>query len=365
MLNTINFDKIIRKLMLFFLIIVITAASFSGFFSKWSFRDDATAFGIEAMIDGSAKRPFVYRQLLPTISKEIVKVLPQKAKDKLSNNLNKRKPVESVYARAQVPQKYVIEYYLMIILCYSCFVAAIWNLRKILVEVWNDKIAGTLSAFLFTLIFPFLETLGGYFYDFPELLFFTLAIKYAMHKKWLGLLIIAPIATFNKEAFFFFLPTLYPFYRQYWNNKRSLAFWGITILLSGFTYLFVKQIYAGNPGGMVEIHFMQHIVELFKLSSYFVTSTTYGLPLGAQMFFLHIIFVVWIIKSTWKYLPDVWKMHAKIAVVINTPLFWLFCAPGELRNLSFLYMPFCVMLTYYIIDVFKKSYSDQGNELIK
>lgn len=354
MLKSISLDNIIRKLMLIFLVIVVTAASFSGFFSKWSFRDDAESFGIEAMLDGSAKRPFVYRQLLPAISKEIVKVIPEKTKNKLTANLDKRKPVESVYARAQVPQKYAIEYYLMMIFCYACFVGAIWNLRKILIEVWNDKISGTLAAFLFALIFPFLETLGGYFYDFPELLFFILAIKYAMHKNWIALLVLTPIATFNKEAFFFFLPTLYPFFREYWDRKHSISLSGISILLSGFAYLFVKQQFAGNPGGMVELHFMQHLTELFKLSSYYVTSTTYGLPLGAQMFFLHVIFVVWIIKTTWKYLPEVWKKHAKIAVIINTPLFWLFCAPGELRNLSLLYLTFCVMVTCYIRECVRK-----------
>lgn len=354
LLNLINCDRIIRKMMLFFLVLVITASSFSGFFSKWAFRDGSTSFGIEAILDETAKRPFVYRQLLPTISKEIVNILPEKSKDKLVNNLNKKKPIESIYSRAAVPSNYAIEYYLMIIFCYGCFFAAIWNLRKILIEVLNDKVAGTLAAFLFSLLFPFFETLGGYYYDFPELLFFTLAVKFALHKNWVGLLVLTPIATYNKEAFFFFLPTLYPFFRQSWSRVRSALLLGTCIFFAGVTYLIVKQQFLTNPGGAVEIHFMQHITELFKLSSYYVTSTTYGLPLGAQMFFLHIIFVIWIIKSTWNHLLATWQQHSIIALIINVPLFWLFCAPGELRNLSLLYMVFALMLAKYIESIMKK-----------
>lgn len=356
-INSEKADVIIKKLLLIFMVIVVTAASFCGFFSKWSFRDDAgKSFGIEAMLDGTANRPFVYRQLVPKTSKAIVSLLPDQAKAKLEKNLQERKPAESIYARAQAPENYRIEYYLMIIICYGCFVASTWLLRSLLCEVWGDKAAGTLGALSFALLIPFLETLGGYYYDFPELLFFVMAVRFSMSGNWLALLILAPIATLNKESFFFFLPALYPFFRQTFNLKYSRILVVVSIMLSGLAYLFVRQQYMGNGGGMVELHLMDHITKLFQLRTYYVTSTTYGLPLGAQMFFLHIIFVLWVAKYSWKWLTAMWKQHTKIALVITIPLYLLFCSPGELRNLSFLYMAFCVMITYVIHDLLKRQY---------
>ena len=343
------------------MVVVVTAASFCGFFSKWSFRDDAgKSFGIGAMIEGTANRPFVYRQLLPTTAKAIVSFLPEKSKEKLEENLEKRQPAESVYARSQAPAQYRIEYYLMMVFCYGCLVASTWIFRSILCEVWKDKAAGTLGALLFALLMPFFETLGGYYYDFPELLFFALAVRFALKGRWLAFCILVPIATMNKEAFFFFIPTLYPFFRQHFGRRGSGILVMAGLLFSGLAYLFVRQHYIGNAGGMVQFSLFDHFAKLFQLRTYYVTSTTYGLPLGAQMFFLHIIFVWWIARQSWNQLSAMWKLHAKIALTITVPLFWLFCAPGELRNLSFLYMTFGVMISYLIHALLKKQYMESN-----
>lgn len=350
------YDRLIKKMLLLFLVLVVTAAGFSGFFSKWAFRDGSASMGIEAVLDGTAERPFVYRQLLPQIAKRTVLILPDKARDKLSDNLEKRKPMESIYSRAQVAKEYNVEYYLVFLFSYGCFFAAIWQLRILLGDLLHDKAAGTLTALLFALLMPFLEQVGGYYYDFPELLFMTLGAKYALRGNWLALTLVIPLAVVNKEAYFFFLPTLYPFAKAKLGKKQAVIFMLAGVLLAGLTYLYIKSFYTGNPGGMVQFHLMNHIKEFAKISTYFLTSTTYGLPLGSRMFFLHVIFTLWISWHAWKSLTDDLKQHVKIALVINIPLYWLFCYPGELRNLSLLYISFCVLLTCYIHNVLKDYY---------
>ncbi len=358
--NVDRWNRIVKDLMLYFLIVLAVSASFCGFFSKWSFRDDGgQTFGIEAMIEGSAKRPFVYRRLLPETAKAIVSVIPSRAKEKLSANLEERKPVESVYARARVPQKFILEYHLMMVFCFLFFLASIFVLRSVLIDIRNDPVAGTLGALLFALLIPFFEQIGGYYYDFPELLFMMLAVRYALRGNWPLLCALALLATVNKESYFFFIITLYPFLRRYYSVKKSCILTMAEMFLSGMVYLGIKSMYSGNLGGMVELHFMDHLGELFKLKTYFITSTTYGLPLGSQMFFLHVIFVLWIVKSGWEKLPEYWKLHAKIATVLTIPLYWLFCAPGELRNLSFLYVVFSVLLTDYIHCSIKQLYLEK------
>ena len=355
-------ETLIRKLMLIFLILTVSAAGFCGFFVKWAFCDEDPEFGFTVMIENTAKRPFIHRQLLPTVAKSVVEVLPEETKEKLSARLNEKKDIEKRFAQAKIPEKYVIEYYLMFIMCYLSFFAAIWILKGLLSEVLQDKVAGTLGAILFALIFPHFEIMGGYYYDILELLFMFLAAKFALRGNFIALLILAPIATLNKESFFFFLMTLYPLTQKNFAVKNSAAITLGSVFLAGLAYLYVREMFANNTGDMADIRVIEHIVDFFDIGLYFLTDSIYGVPFGSRMFFFHIVYVVFIIKSSWKNLSTEWKNHAKFAAVINGVLYFLFVLPGELRDLSMLYISFIILTSYFIRDIFLKNYGKEKIE---
>jgi len=63
------------------LLIVASAASFSAFYEKWHFREQGARgtdliAEFDRMIDGSANRPYIYRQLLPDLANSLTRVLP-------------------------------------------------------------------------------------------------------------------------------------------------------------------------------------------------------------------------------------------------------------------------------------------------
>jgi hypothetical protein len=68
------------------------------------------------------------------------------------------------------------------------------------------------------------------------------------------------------------------------------------------------------------------------------TQETYGVRLINTFSVLPIALLVWTVWRAWKKLPLAVKRHAQIAAAINIPLYFLFCAPGELRDLSMLYV---------------------------
>lgn len=343
--------------MLIFLILTVTSAGFCGFFLKWSFRDGDPELGFEVMMDGTAKRPFVHRRLLPEVVKKTAEFIPDQTKEKISAKLKNKNQIENLFAQANIQEKFLIEYYLMFAFCFLIFFASIWVLRSLLTELLHDEISGTLTAMLFALIFPFLEVVGGYYYDFPEILFMFMAAKFALHKKIIPLLILSAVAEFNKESFFFFLPTLFPLLKKNFDMKKSAAFTLGSVFVAGLVYLFVRQQFLGNPGGAADLQLWNHLDQLFDIGSYFMTASTYGLPLGTRIFFFHVVIVIWIVKSSWHHLDAEWKFHAKIALVINGILYALFIAPGELRDLSILYISFMLLTAHYIRDVFVKNYS--------
>jgi hypothetical protein len=338
------FDRIMPKLMLLFVMVIVTAAAYQGFFAKWQFREDVSAWGIESIMDGTGQRPWVHRQLLPITTKVIVAELP----DMIKNKLETSQFIEQHYIKAAPPADYHAEYVLLYSMCYLAFLASSIVLAIILTEVTGNKAAGVLGAMLFTIMFPLLETNGGYYYDFFEVLFFALAVYLSMHGKWGLLIIMAPIAEINKESFLFFIPMLYPFLRRRLSSRQCCFIIMVGVVLSGLAYMWIKQQYVGNPGDIAINHGIAHFYDLFNWHSYFEREINYSIPTGARMFFLYIIMVGYIVLKTWCKLPGWWKLHAKIAVTIQLPLYILFCALGELRNLSLLYMIFCVMLSLYI-----------------
>lgn len=347
--------------MLVFLMLVVSAASFSGFYAHWAFWDGNGA--IVSMIEGTAGRPFVHRQLLPQTAHFVREALPEKTQERLASHLAERPYLEQTYARAKIPADYIIEYHLIYLMAFGAFFAAIWCLRGLLTELLADRVAATCAALVFALVFPFFETGGGYYYDFPELLFFLLAVRWALHGKWLYLLFLTPLAEWNKEAFFFFLITLFPFHRARFGTRRALALTVGTVFVAGLAYLPVRAYFAGNPGGMTSFHLFDHLREVFKFSTYWGTELQYGFLFGKQVFLPHVLIILWIASHGWRDLSSMWRCHAGLVMIIAIPLYWLFCSPGELRNLSFFHPMLAVLLGYYLRDIVHRA--DAGEHFTK
>lgn len=340
---------VIQKVLLLFLILVVAAASFQGFFAGNVFLDKYepdTGYrrSFVRVMDDSAHRPFIYRQLIPLVTKEISKALPETMHEKLALKLAKAEPVEKVYARAQVQQEYIVEYHIMYGLCFVCWYLAIGSIIWLIHLLCRDKAAAVLGAMAFALIFPFFSPTNGEYYDIPEVLFLSLSTCLAIKKKFLLLLFVTPFATLNKESFFWFLPALFPFLCLQDNKKQNVVVLLLCFLLSGATYLYVHTVFSGNGGGTVELHLWQHLSRLFYWKDYVNITEIYGLRFGGGMFFLHIIFVMYLLRSAWSQLGKAWKYHLAILSAVMIPLYLCFCAVGEIRNLS-LYFPFfaCVI----------------------
>ena len=213
-----------------------------------------------------------------------------------------RRYIESRYAEAHIPRQYIIEYYLMYTFCFLAFFASIWILRSLLSEITKD------------------------------------------------------IAEANKESFLFFLATIYPLNRTHFSQRKAMVITAGTILVAGLTYLHIRQIYVGNPGGMADWRIMDHLKSMFQLEGYFYTTSIYGLPLGEGMFLPHVLCVFLIVRKGWHYMSAVWREHAKIALVINGILYFMFVLPDEIRDLSLLYVSFMILTAFFIRDVIKKNY---------
>lgn len=355
------FSALASKTTLAFLCYIVAAISFGGFFEKWAFRDGLSYSAIE-MLDGVAKRPFVYRQLLPATANLVNEIVPESLNKKFSDWLSadpvKRNFIYRYFSNAKdsTNPKYVLRYYILFGLCFASYLLGILALRAVCCEVYPDTVSGTLAAFAMALIFPMLTTEGGYMYDMAELLFMALAVLFAIRGHVLPLIGVAALATFNKESFFFFILTLYPFLREKFSVRATVALEGLLLTLALTINLLIKAYYADNPGVVAVNQLGAHLQWLLNPASYFLFEVNYGAVTTKGFNIVHLIVIAFVIRNAWAYIPKVLKKHGWLAAAINTPLFIAFCYRGELRNLSMLFVVFAVLLSVNISRYFQQIY---------
>lgn len=391
-----------NKLLLIFLVFAISAAAFEGFFVKWSFRDsDLTPqrFSFEAMYDGTAHRPFVHRQLLISVSKGIAEILPQDTKTTLIEKIKADNFLVKKFKEVDIQEKFLPEYYIVYFLSFACLFASVFVWRRICIDLTENPIAGTLAPLAFTIIFPYLETHGGYFYDFSELLFFSLATYFALKGRYLALIFMTPLAAHNKESFFFFLLTLYPLLRRTQTMKNTIMILGVSILLAGLSFLPTLLKFAGNAGFTAEYHIIHNVIvsvicayffgvyllckkiytksplmsyaffavfvvmmfilrgSEFPLILFNTFGHTYSVISGEKAFLLHLALIFWIVKAAWKFFDSSLKNYAFLAFAINTPLVMFFGIVYEFRNWSLMYPTFIILIAFYCKEKIKESKS--------
>ena len=78
-------DRLFYRLCCCVLYFVAASASFNGYYDKWHLGEDGVSgeddrFQFEMMIDGTAYRPYVFRQMLPAVSNSIYRPFRTRSK---------------------------------------------------------------------------------------------------------------------------------------------------------------------------------------------------------------------------------------------------------------------------------------------
>jgi hypothetical protein len=326
---------------LFVLFVVASASSFSAFYEKWHFRepggrgfDPVASFG--QMIDGTANRPYVYRQFVPDIANALAHASPIVA---ISRHIPDRAK-QKIDKAFDLPSKpYPVQYLIAYIATYLAALLAVFALYLACRAASLSPPVSAFTAVIFMLLFPLFGVKGGYFFDYPELLFMAAAAWIALQFEWWWIIPIAALGTWNKESFLLFIFTLYPMIRRRRSRNSSLVAVCVLVAVCAAVYLPIRIHFAQNPGGTVEWHLRDQIsfyLHPFAMDTWI--DRTYDLMFPALSSPLSTLLLIWLVWRTWRFLPSHIQRHGQIAALINVPLFFLFCQPGEFRDLSLLYI---------------------------
>ena len=339
--------RLFHAICLLILFIVTSAASFSAFYQKWHFREPGVrgsdpGVALANLIDGTARRPYIYRQLLPDVANGLVHILPL---DAISRHTPARAK-ERVSAAFNLDSKqYPVQYLIVYVLTYLAALGATFALYLVCRVSGLAPPLAAFSATIFMLLFPLFGVKGGYFFDYPELLFMAAAFLIALKFEWWWLVPVVALGTWNKESFLLFTMTLYPVLRRRYSRQVSIAATCLLVAVCATVYLPIRIHFAHNPGSTVEWHLREHLAFLlhpFALDTWI--DRTYDLMFPALSSPLGNLLLMWTAWRVWRFLPKWLQRHAQVAAVINIPLYLLFCMPGEFRDLSLLYVSFLLII---------------------
>lgn len=330
--------------------VVVAAAVMNGFYTKWRLNDGHPALGLTQMVEGTAYRPYVYRQFVPALANGIQSLLPPSTVARLSERLAEPRRVDS---RSGLAMRYpgsealtpavTLRYHLVYYLTFAALLTSLFVMRRVALQAGAGAAAATIAPALLAMVVPFFLTEGGFFYDFVELMFIMSAVLLALGAsrqtpvRLCALVALAGLATWNKEAFFFFTPALYPLLRRNLPRLHAAGVVGVLLLVSGCVYLALRLRYAGNPGSTVDYQLWDNLRFYVNPGNWLRTENTYGVLLPRGFSIVSMLAFAGIAIHGWTRLPQLLRWHAKMALAINVPLFLLFCSPGEMRNLSMLY----------------------------
>jgi hypothetical protein len=318
------------------------AASFSGFIAKWGLQDNGGMNNISRILDGTAERPYVYRQLVPSIANFADKNLPNGFKSALigQHDIDKIYVKASGFAKPDLRFRYLIVYYATFLALF----ASMFILRAIVLENGASQAVALLAPIALALALPYFETNGGYFYDNVEIFFLGLSFLFALRGRVFLLFLVIIPATLNKETFFFFLPTLYPLLRAHRTPVMSILILGITVCMSGAANVVVKYVYAANRGLPAIFQLWENLRGYAMPWFYRRTEITYGLIGPAKMSFITVAVVALLFWHGWRTCSSIIRQHMVLAGMISLPLFLTFASIGELRNLSLLFVGMTIII---------------------
>jgi len=330
-------------------LLLVSAASFNGFYDKWSFRDEPLRFSAERMMDGTADRPFVYRQMNPWIARTVSDATPEavkafvQAKARYGETRSDLGPDIIIHEPPDAFWRYTVLYFLT----FAEWFAAVAMLATLCAR-YTGLAAGTAAASIFALLFPLLLSQGGYFYDFPEILCLS-AAAYCAARGWvLPLAVVALIATTNKETMVFFLPTLLPFLAARIGGVRALATLGGLSVLAAGVYLVIRNHYAANPGVPAEFHMWENVRFYLNPLNLVAMEETYGLPLYRAYSLAGVALLLIVGWAGWRGAPKIVRGHVTLALIVNLPLFFVFAYRAEMRNLSLTFVGWTLLAAFAI-----------------
>lgn len=241
----------------------------------------------EAMVHGTASKPYVYRTLLPTTVRVINAAIPSGSRESIRQSMLNRNVINEFVREHQWNPQYLIEYSIAIVLMFLSLVGFAFAIRYFFRSVFEASDRFTDLATIIALLgLPPLFVYFDYVYDFTTLFLISLGFALMVRRKWQLYLPVFFIACINKETTI--LLTMV-FAIHFFSTKRmARALFGKLLLIQLGIFVAIRLLlmyqFRNNPGGAVEFHLIDKNFQLL-LESYSLTTALTWFIVGLLIFY--------------------------------------------------------------------------------
>ena len=231
---------------------------------------------LSGLIQGTANRPFVYRALIPAITRTIATVIPMQLRSEFIAVATSSAKFQKESKRLGWEIEYLPEYCIALALVYSALLAFPFVLRSLFVSLYEtEKYITNVVPIAALLGLPLFFHVGThYLYDFPALTLFALAILFLVKRRWLLFYFVYGLGCINKETMVFASVAFALLYAKLlpvrWNSIHLF----LQVLIFAVVKGFLTYCYGANAGGMAEFNLYGNIHQLllpYTLEQFFFT----------------------------------------------------------------------------------------------
>jgi hypothetical protein len=328
---------------------LISIAVLFVFLSNWSLLDGMPRNSLGAMLAGDAYRPFVYRQLLPSLVNYVEPALPQVITGYLADSiapLLHRQFVEPLINRYKYDEpslrnrasqdwsqkSYRVKYVLTVTAMFASLWATLNILANIASMVGASEAVRFIGPVVYALLLPLTFLNGGYFYDFIEQFFVSLLLLAGLKGNWLLWALAAIAGELNKETMLMVPLFLAPLITEKIGLIRALMLTSATSAICFVLYMAVKIIFDLNPGAVMENNLSSNLAFWSDPTTYTRLADMYaiGMPLPRVSFWLVVIAIV--IYGV--HAPRPALLSNSIALAFLIPIFFVLGYNDEFRGLA-------------------------------
>lgn len=359
--------SIVRSIAVLLLYWAAASLTTAAFMERWSFREEGDRFDLPRMLEQRAERPFAYRTLVPSAVSYVISLLPVSFKARLAGKLDGGSQLRTRFFKAEGSVAWTpdfsLAYHLIYYLDFTCLLLTLVVLRAIGAQLPGASVlAADFCPLGFCILLPIVFLAGGYFYDFPELLFLALAFLAALRGWCVVLVILVPVAAANKETAIL-LPLLVSPLLIARSGFRAAAITGVVAMLLGVCVLVaIRILRAGNPGSGIEFHLIDNLLFWLTPTAYlqFTSILAPGIPFPKPQNVLLLGTLATMILCSWRNgLVKEERWTLLLGCAVNLPLLIFFGDRDEIRNLSLAFIPlFMVCIRFFSLAL--PARSDEG-----
>lgn len=334
------------------------------FMLKWGFMGDQIRNGFNKMMSYTAHKPFVHRVLTPILINSCTALVPENIIDSNKKWLTEDSPLLR-YVRIEGAWNANIsfKYHLTYLYLFLCLIILLFSMGYLTKLIYNyPKFDSDSFPAMGLLLLPLTFLQGGYFYDFPELLFMIFCLICLIKQRWTFYYIIFFLAVLNKESNVLLVLFFLAFRDINISRKSFLKHLLAQIFLGGIIYIVIRSIFATNPGDGIEFNLEENIRFWGTPRNYFLFFDPYfsGIRIfprgGIQIFprggnILTVSILSFLIFYKWREKPIKIKRLFFYTFIVNFPLFIIFGWRDEIRALSFVFPSIYLLSVHSIYNL--------------